>query len=280
MKEVEHSCERRDLEEDSREGGDRVNCCEEIKGQRARQSSNKVKEPCMSGRRADLGENRACVCMHVCSQSAGMFPRSGSSPQAKRDPGWHRSITNADGCPFATRLIFIYLSVYLCLVYLLMEHKDLSEFPFAKKEGETACSICTWMNSHIERMQHVFTWIWVIQIAHSSPVMEKWYGPFSYLAVILQVSWLRCPSLSFWLRERCGMWRLSESNTSFFDMFLKMFPQTVIVGIVPPPTHAIGWASIGWSSFRQALTKNVIVLLCVHNKQSTEKMSAYYKSIE
>lgn len=80
-------------------------------------------------------QGELCVHMRVCMQSAGIFPRTGTPHQVKRDPGWHRSITNADGCPFATRLIFIYLFVYLRLVYLLMELKDVTaNFNLLKKK--------------------------------------------------------------------------------------------------------------------------------------------------
>lgn len=42
----------------------------------------------------------------------------------RHDSAWRGSITKADWCPFAGLFIFIYLSVYLCQLYLLMGLKD------------------------------------------------------------------------------------------------------------------------------------------------------------
>lgn len=126
----------------------------------------------------------------VCNQRERCL-LSGTPPPVKHDCAWHGSITNADWCPFARLFTFIYLSVYLRQVYLLMGLKDMMAnlhlLVWGRKKGKAIrmCNIYTWMNKRRrEDGVHLFYLDSSSRNSYSFLVMEKWYGPFSYLALI------------------------------------------------------------------------------------------------
>ena len=119
---------------------------------------------------------------------------SGGPPPVKHDCAWHGSITNADWCPFARLFTFIYLSVYLRQVYLLMGLEDMMAdlhlliWESKKRKAVRVYNIYTWMNKRRrEDRVHLFYLDSSSWNSYSLLIMEKWYGPFSYLALIPMV---------------------------------------------------------------------------------------------
>lgn len=129
----------------------------------------------------------------VCNQQECSL-YSGTPPLDKHDCAWHGPITNADWCPFARLFTFIYLSVYLRQVYLLMGLKDMMANLHLLIRGRKKwrairlCNIYTWLNKRQSGYRvHLFYLDSSCWNSFSFLVAEKWYGPFSYLVLIPKV---------------------------------------------------------------------------------------------
>lgn len=130
---------------------------------------------------------------HAGSKQKSPTLHSGTPPPVMRDGACRCSITNGDWCPFARLLTFIYLSVYLCRLYLLMDLR--MRWRICVHIGRSGVQHFHVNEQETSRVQPFYldssSWN-----SYFSLVMEKRYGPFSYLAVIPTVELRLSLSLS------------------------------------------------------------------------------------
>lgn len=104
------------------------------------------------------------------------------------------SLMLTDAHLWGSSYLFIYLSIYLRQVYLLMGLKDMMAHLHLliqgskKQDALSVCNIYTWMNKRRkEDRVYLFYLGSSSWNSYSFLVMEEWYGPFSYLALIPMV---------------------------------------------------------------------------------------------